>query len=308
MRYGGATRCPSPATLASASSVTSRGLPGSSGSTSSSPARRGGRSGSPMPTSRGRLRTFRRSGPRRSTAWTCASWCRAPATSRCSSRSRALVSAPCSRPASGSSSGRVRCSTPRPRCATGCGAVPGRRTSTSSAGSATTSWTWRWRTPASPRSWRRCFSPTSRTPRSSCSPGGGCEARCPARGPSECPGRCGGARVGRQPELSGWGTPSPPPSASAARSRVASGGWSSSAASPCCCWRPLGDLSRVSSEFPVAAVLGWLGLSLLWKAWRLRKSPQPTSPASLPTALDAPATVPPEARPRSRGLRSGSPG
>jgi cardiolipin synthase len=59
---------------------------------------------------------------------------------------------------------------------------------------------------------------------------------------------------------------------------------------------------------PVATVLGWLGLSLLWKAWRLRKSPQPTSPASLPTALDAPATVPPEARPRSRGLRSGSPG
>src|SRR4029450_9321723 len=73
--------------------------------------------------------------------------------------------------------------------------------------------------------------------------------RCPARGPSECPGRCRGARVGRQPELSGWGTPSPPPSASAARSRVASGGWSSSAASPCCCWRPSGQSFRVSSEF-----------------------------------------------------------
>jgi cardiolipin synthase len=58
---------------------------------------------------------------------------------------------------------------------------------------------------------------------------------------------------------------------------------------------------------PVAVVLGWLGLSLLWKAWRLRKSTQPTSPASLPTAVDGPATVPPEARSRSGGLRSGSP-
>ena len=59
---------------------------------------------------------------------------------------------------------------------------------------------------------------------------------------------------------------------------------------------------------PVSIVSGWIGLSLLWKAWRLKKSPQLTSPASLPTALDAPATVSPETRPRSGGLRSGSPG
>jgi cardiolipin synthase A/B len=60
--------------------------------------------------------------------------------------------------------------------------------------------------------------------------------------------------------------------------------------------------------FPVSIVLGWIGLSLLWKAWRLKRSRQVTSPASLPTALDAPATVPPEARPRSGKIRSGSPG
>jgi len=43
---------------------------------------------------------------------------------------------------------------------------------------------------------------------------------------------------------------------------------------------------------PVAVVLGWLGLSLLWKAWRLQK-PSPGSTASLPAAQDAAPVVPP---------------
>jgi cardiolipin synthase len=43
---------------------------------------------------------------------------------------------------------------------------------------------------------------------------------------------------------------------------------------------------------PVAAILGWLGLSLLWKAWRLRRPPQTSSPASLPTVPDGSASVP----------------
>jgi cardiolipin synthase len=59
--------------------------------------------------------------------------------------------------------------------------------------------------------------------------------------------------------------------------------------------------------FPVSVVMAWLGLSLLYKAWRLRKSPQPTSPVSLPTPVDGPTAVPPKASAGSAGLRSGSP-
>jgi cardiolipin synthase A/B len=40
---------------------------------------------------------------------------------------------------------------------------------------------------------------------------------------------------------------------------------------------------------PVSLVLGWLSLSLLWKAWRLRKRAPAAGPASLPTSADAPA-------------------
>ena len=50
---------------------------------------------------------------------------------------------------------------------------------------------------------------------------------------------------------------------------------------------------------PVAVLCGWLALSLLWKAWRLRKRPQTATPASLPTVLDGPAAVPPAAGARS---------
>jgi cardiolipin synthase len=35
---------------------------------------------------------------------------------------------------------------------------------------------------------------------------------------------------------------------------------------------------------PGVVILGWLGLSLLWKAWRLRRPPSRSSPASLPAA------------------------
>jgi cardiolipin synthase A/B len=51
---------------------------------------------------------------------------------------------------------------------------------------------------------------------------------------------------------------------------------------------------------PVAVVLGWLGLSLLWKAWRLKRPLAVTSPASLPTALDGSTEVPPTASARAR--------
>jgi len=50
---------------------------------------------------------------------------------------------------------------------------------------------------------------------------------------------------------------------------------------------------------PVAVVLAWLGLSLLKKAWRLRRPPQTTSPASLPVVHDGTAAVPPA--PSARG-------
>jgi len=58
---------------------------------------------------------------------------------------------------------------------------------------------------------------------------------------------------------------------------------------------------------PVSIVLGWLGLSLLWKAWRLRKPSAITSPASLPSTLDGPAVVSPPASSRSGGLRTDAP-
>jgi hypothetical protein len=39
---------------------------------------------------------------------------------------------------------------------------------------------------------------------------------------------------------------------------------------------------------PLVILFGWVGLSLLWKAWRLRKGPRAVSPpASLPTIHDA---------------------
>jgi len=60
---------------------------------------------------------------------------------------------------------------------------------------------------------------------------------------------------------------------------------------------------------PVAVILSWLGLSLLWKAWRLRRPPQTTSPASLPTGHDGDTAVPPPASARGsaplRGDASG---
>src|SRR5262249_28592464 len=58
---------------------------------------------------------------------------------------------------------------------------------------------------------------------------------------------------------------------------------------------------------PVAVALGWLGLSLLWKAWRLRKPGARTSPASLPTTLDGATGVPPPASKRSSELRTDAP-
>ena len=61
--------------------------------------------------------------------------------------------------------------------------------------------------------------------------------------------------------------------------------------------------------FPVALVLGWLSLSLLWKAWRLRRPPQTASPASLPSVHDGSAAVAPTASAqRSASPRSDGPG
>ena len=59
---------------------------------------------------------------------------------------------------------------------------------------------------------------------------------------------------------------------------------------------------------PVALALAWLGLSLLWKAWRLRKPLQTASPASLPTVADGTTAVAPSAGSRTAGLRTNSPG
>jgi cardiolipin synthase len=60
---------------------------------------------------------------------------------------------------------------------------------------------------------------------------------------------------------------------------------------------------------PVAVVLGWLALSLLWKAWRLRRPQQTASPASLPSVHDGSASVPPTASARrSASLRGDAPG
>ncbi len=56
---------------------------------------------------------------------------------------------------------------------------------------------------------------------------------------------------------------------------------------------------------PVAVLLGWLALSLLWKAWRLKTPVQNASPASLPTTNDG-TTAAPRPRPRAgRRLRCG---
>jgi cardiolipin synthase len=61
--------------------------------------------------------------------------------------------------------------------------------------------------------------------------------------------------------------------------------------------------------FPVTLVLGWLALSLLWKAWRLRRPPKTASPASLPSVYDGSASVPPTASARrSASLRGDAPG
>jgi cardiolipin synthase A/B len=56
---------------------------------------------------------------------------------------------------------------------------------------------------------------------------------------------------------------------------------------------------------PLAVLLGWLGLSLLKKAWGLRRPQQPTSPASLPTVHDGTAAVPPAKSVPLRGDASG---
>ena len=55
---------------------------------------------------------------------------------------------------------------------------------------------------------------------------------------------------------------------------------------------------------PVVVLCGWLALSLLWKAWRLRKPSRPASPVSLPTAVGespGPATGAGRAGARVRG-------
>ena len=60
---------------------------------------------------------------------------------------------------------------------------------------------------------------------------------------------------------------------------------------------------------PVAVILGWLALSLLWKAWRLRRPPKITSPASLPTVHGGSAAVPPSTSSRgSSPIRSDASG
>ena len=60
---------------------------------------------------------------------------------------------------------------------------------------------------------------------------------------------------------------------------------------------------------PLAVVFGWLGLSLLWKARRLRRPRQSASPASLPTVGDGSAAAPPNAPAReSAPLRSDASG
>jgi len=61
--------------------------------------------------------------------------------------------------------------------------------------------------------------------------------------------------------------------------------------------------------FPVALLLGWLALSLLWKAWRLRRPAKTASPASLPSVHDGPTAVAPSASARrSASLRGDAPG
>lgn len=59
---------------------------------------------------------------------------------------------------------------------------------------------------------------------------------------------------------------------------------------------------------PVVFFCGWVGLSLLWKAWRLRKPAPTSSPASLPTTHDG-TTAPPPAKARTpASLRGDAPG
>ena len=60
---------------------------------------------------------------------------------------------------------------------------------------------------------------------------------------------------------------------------------------------------------PVAVLCGWLALSLLWKAWRLRKPAVTASPASLPTAFDGTTEGPPTASARPAApLQGDAPG
>ena len=60
---------------------------------------------------------------------------------------------------------------------------------------------------------------------------------------------------------------------------------------------------------PAAVLCGWLALSLLWKAWRLRKPAKRASPASLPTTHDGATTGPPTAPARPAApLRGDAPG
>src|SRR5262249_54187828 len=57
---------------------------------------------------------------------------------------------------------------------------------------------------------------------------------------------------------------------------------------------------------PLVILFGWVGLSLLWKAWRLRKTPRAVSPpASLPTIHDTSSQVAPgSAKGNQEPLRS----
>ena len=59
---------------------------------------------------------------------------------------------------------------------------------------------------------------------------------------------------------------------------------------------------------PVAVLCGWLALSLLWKAWRLGRQPQPVRPASLPTTHDGTTAAPPASARTPASLRGDAPG
>jgi cardiolipin synthase len=76
----------------------------------------------------------------------------------------------------------------------------------------------------------------------------------------------------------------------------------------------LGVLSALWALFPpvlavpVAVLCGWLALSLLWKAWRLGRPPQPIRPASLPTTHDGTTAAPPASARTPASLRGDAPG